>query len=85
MLSGVKPEITEESRVIFEDPANLQALESREWLKSHRQAYGPGPFVVARRTPEHVVLLNDQGKIIRFGSTADPAVNVGFFRRFDEQ
>lgn len=78
--------ITEGSRVIFRNPQEMEAPESQEWLRDHCQAYGPGPFEVYRRLPNHLVLVSpNTRKVMHFGSTADPAVNVGFFRRFDEQ
>jgi len=40
--------------------------------------YGPGPFEVKSRMPEHVVLLDRNDKVIHFGSTGNPSFHIDY-------
>lgn len=51
----------------------------RERLELWIAAYGRGPFLVhSRPTLNHVVLEDQSGKAIHFGSTEDTSLHIGY-------
>lgn len=52
-------------------------------LKGWTRAYGRGPFLVcAMQTRSHVSLQDMGGKLIHFGSTADPSLHISYVERW---
>ena len=66
-------------RQTHEDPDVWKRL--RSWIKTYRR----GPFCVCGMIDSsHVSLEDAKGKLIHFGSTADPSIHIGYVESWRE-
>lgn len=55
------------------------SFDTEERLKRWTRAYGRGPFqVCGMESRVHVSLKDEQGKLIHFGSTANPSLHISY-------
>ncbi|MEK7642721.1 MAG: hypothetical protein AAB392_02910 [Patescibacteria group bacterium] len=73
MKNLAKPEIQAGSLVEIEMHGD-EHLQGK--LKVWKQSY-QWPMEVSCRLPDHVVLKDRTGKIVHFGSNADPSLSIG--------
>jgi hypothetical protein len=83
--TDASPDIVKGKMVVFKDPCHPDFgghPADRLWQEQTAKAY-PGPFwVLSRPDKDHVVLHDENGKIIRFGSTECPLLHVGHLEIF---
>jgi len=73
MSKKIKPDILVGLRRTDKDP------EVRKRLQLWIAAYGRGPFLVCQcPDQQHVTLLDEKGKLIRFGSTENSMFHVSY-------
>jgi len=76
-INNTKPEIEPGVRVGLKRVGKNEDVTTR--LQGWIGAYGRGPFLVCGMIDnDHVSLEDKNGKLVHFGSTADPSLHIGY-------